>query len=159
MFKETADDIAEPAISDENSDFEDFLFEQSEVSKEFSQKEVSDLVRDLGLSKQNSMLLASRLKSKNVLSVGTKVNFYQNREKELRRYFSREDQVVFCNNVSGLLKSMGLEVYKPEDWRLFIGISINGIEVDEVVPYLAFCFFHSADNCLFFTHGYKKYNV
>ena len=75
MFKETADDIAEPAISDENSDFEDFLFEQSEVSKEFSQKEVSDLVRDLGLSKQNSMLLASRLKSKNVLSVGTKVNF------------------------------------------------------------------------------------
>ena len=54
---------------------EDFLFEQSEVSKEFSQKEVSDLVRDLGLSKQNSMLLASRLKSKNVLSVGTKVNF------------------------------------------------------------------------------------
>ena len=75
MFKETADDIAEPAISDENSDFKDFLFEQCEVSKEFSQKEVSDLVRDLGLSKQNSMLLASRLKSKNVLSVGTKVNF------------------------------------------------------------------------------------
>ena len=102
---------------------EDFLFEQSEVSKEFSQKEVSDLVRDFGLSKQNSMLLASRLKSKNVLSVGTKVNFYQNREKELRRYFSREDQVVFCNNVSGLLKSMGLEVYKPEDWRLFIDSS------------------------------------
>ena len=45
--------------------------------------ELNDLVRDLGLSKELSELLASRLNEKNMLYEKTKVTFYRNREREL----------------------------------------------------------------------------
>ena len=93
------------------------FFDQPDVSQKFNQGEINDLVRDLGLSKQQSMVLASRLKSKAVLSVGTKVNFYASREKELISFFFSENQVVYFNDVEGLLKAMGHEFYNPEDWR------------------------------------------
>ena len=49
-------------VSD-NSD-SDFVIEDDSVRKEFDQHELSDLARDLGLSKKTSKLLASRLLGK-----------------------------------------------------------------------------------------------
>ena len=47
----------------------------STIPEQFSQEELSDLMRDLNLSKNASEVLASRLKDKNSFSAGTKVTF------------------------------------------------------------------------------------
>ena len=92
----------------------------------FDQDKLNDLMHDLGLSKEISELLASRLKEKYLLESGTKVIFYCTREKEL--YFFTEfalddEKFVYCNNVEGLLKHMGVETYNVDEWRLFIDSS------------------------------------
>ena len=119
--------------SDENStDFgerfketdKDFIdSEGCKSSQTLTQSELNDLIRDLGLSKEGSLILASRLKEKDLLAWGTKVNVYKNRESGLLKYFSTEDHLVYCADIKGLLNIMGLQSYKPEDWRLFIDSS------------------------------------
>ena len=86
----------------------------------FSQNELNDLARDLNLSKESSELLASRLKEKNLLQPGTFITYYRNRHAEFLPYFTREKDIVFCNNVEGVLKKLGVTQYDPNDWRLFI---------------------------------------
>ena len=46
----------------------------------FNQEELSDLIRDLNLSKESSELLASRLNDRNLLQQGTKITFYRTRD-------------------------------------------------------------------------------
>lgn len=94
----------------------------------FTQSELNDLVRDLNLSKEASELLSSRLNDKNLLEVGTKITFYRTREKKLLPFFSEENNLVFCNDVKGLLLAIGLPVYRPEDWRLFIDSSKRSLK-------------------------------
>ena len=86
----------------------------------FSQNELNDLARDLNLSKESSELLASRLKEKNLLQTETFITYYQNRHAEFLPYFTQEKDIVFCNNVEGVLKKLGVTQYDPNDWRLFI---------------------------------------
>ena len=86
----------------------------------FSQNEINDLARDLNLSKESSELLASRLKEKNLLQPGTIITYYRNRHAEFPPYFTQEKDIVFCNNVEGVLKKLGVTQYNPNDWRLFI---------------------------------------
>ena len=52
-----------------------------------NQEELSDLIRDLILSKESSELLASRLDDRNLLQQGTKTTFYKTRDDEFLRYF------------------------------------------------------------------------
>ena len=87
--------------------------------KLFSQSELNDLARDLNLSKESSELLASRLKEINMLQQGTLITFYR-RHAEFFKYFSEENDIVYCNNVEGLLKKLCIREYNPQDWRLFI---------------------------------------
>jgi hypothetical protein len=51
-------------------------FQTTPRSERFDQNELSDLIRDLNLSKDSSELLVSRLKEKNVLQPGAKITFY-----------------------------------------------------------------------------------
>ena len=67
----------------------------------FNPFELNDLVRDLNLSKKTSEVLASRLNEKNLLQPGTNITFYRRREKDLLPYFSKENNLVFCNDVGG----------------------------------------------------------
>ena len=87
----------------------------------FSQNELNDLARDLNLSKESSELLASRLKEKNLLQPGTFITYYRNRHAEFLPYFTQEKDILFCDNVEGILKKLGVTQYDPNDWRLFIG--------------------------------------
>ena len=97
-------------------DYDDSDFEgTSHLPQTFTQGELSDLVRDLNLSKEQAEVLASRLKEKNNLSDGTKVTFYRTRESGLLQFFSKEDSLVFCNDVSGLLQTMGIAQYSSDD--------------------------------------------
>jgi len=95
-------------------------FQTTSHSERFDQNELSDLIRDLNLSKDSSELLASRLKEKNVLQPGTKITFYRRREKDLLPFFTKENKLVFCNDIGNLLKKTGLSEYNPSEWRLFI---------------------------------------
>ena len=76
--------------------------------------------RDLKLSKESSELLASRLKEKNLLKPGAIITFYRKRHGEFLPYFAQENEIVYCNNVEGLLKRLGVFEYNRNDWRLFI---------------------------------------
>jgi hypothetical protein len=62
----------------------------------FTQIELNDLVRDLGLAKEKSEILGPRLKGKNLLAPRTTFYWFRNREKEFRIFFRIEGQLVFC---------------------------------------------------------------
>ena len=100
----------------------------SSTAQKFNQPELNDLIRDLNLSKESSELLASRLKEKNLLDSETKVTFYRNREKNMIPFFSENNKLVFCSDVEGLLKEMGLPGYAPNEWRLFIDSSKRSLK-------------------------------
>ena len=106
----------------------DFHISTSLQPSPFKQEELSDLVRDLCLSKQQSEVLASRLQQKALLCSDTKVTFYRNRKKEFLCYFASEDDFVYCHNVEGLLLAMGIPKYDPTDWRLFIDSSKRSLK-------------------------------
>ena len=55
--------------------------------EQFIQPELNDLVRDLGLSKNQSELLASRLKDKNMLKLEARVTYFRNREHCFLQFF------------------------------------------------------------------------
>jgi hypothetical protein len=73
-------------------------------------------------------LLASRLKEKNVLQPGTKITFYRRREKDLLLFFTKENNLVFCNDIGNLLRKTGLSEYNPSEWHLFIDSSKRSLK-------------------------------
>lgn len=129
---ELTEDDTETSTSDEvkriqsenDSDFEADLA----TPQCFNQEELNDLIRDLNLSKESAELLASRLKEKNLLCRGTNITFYRKRDKDLLPFFTQENDLVFCNNIKGLLEKMGLPEYTPDDWRLFIDSSKRSLK-------------------------------
>lgn len=90
--------------------------------------ELNDLVRDLGLPKDSSELLASRLQEKKLLLKGTKVTFYRTRDKSFRKFFSSESSLVYCNDISGLIETFSVTSYSSNDWRLFIDSSKKSLK-------------------------------
>ncbi|GBN26633.1 hypothetical protein AVEN_102706-1 [Araneus ventricosus] len=78
----------------------------------FSQSELNDLVRDLGLSKDGAELLVSRLKNKNLLTPGTSFSWYRHQENEFTQFLSKDGNLFFCNDVQGLMKCFYVE-YDP----------------------------------------------
>lgn len=94
----------------------------------FNQEELSDLIRELGLPKDGAELLASRLKEKNLLSKGTKVSIYRTRDKSFRKYFTQDEDLVYCHDVTGLMNDLKKNVYKAEEWRLFIDSSKRSLK-------------------------------
>lgn len=78
---------------DDSSD-EDFVFTSTDPEK-FDQKELSDLIRDCGLTKEKAELLASRLKEKNLLKQGTTATFYRNRETKICSTIRRKRFIRF----------------------------------------------------------------
>ncbi|GBM39095.1 hypothetical protein AVEN_190229-1 [Araneus ventricosus] len=85
-------------------------FSVDEGPQPFSQRELNDLVRNLGLSKDGAELLGSRLKNKNLLTPGTSFSWHRrHREKEFTQFFSKEGNLVFCNDVQGLKKCFDIE--------------------------------------------------
>jgi hypothetical protein len=106
--------------SDSGGDDEEFqCHTESRSSQLFTQSELNDVIRDLGLLKEKAELLGSRLKEKNLLAAGTSMCWYRSREQEFTSYFSQDGDLVYCCNIPGLMQKFGV-VYKVKDWRLFI---------------------------------------
>ena len=115
-------DSSDSTVSDVN-------FPPSLLPQLFSQGEFNDPTRDLNLSKESSELLPSRLKAKkNLLQPGTLVTFYRKRHIEFMPYFTRENDIVYCNDVAGLLPQFGVHQYDLQDWRLFIDSSKRSLK-------------------------------
>ena len=69
-------------VSDQQQDGSYTPYYDSEkklLPQRFWQEELSDLVRDLGLSKRSAELLASRLDKKNLLDRDVKISYYRTR--------------------------------------------------------------------------------
>jgi hypothetical protein len=47
------------------------------------------------------------------------MTFYRRRERDLLPFFTKENNLVFCNDIRNL-KKVGLSEYNPSEWRLFI---------------------------------------
>ena len=75
----------------------------------FNQRTLNDLVHDFDLPKISAKLLASRLSEHKMLTQDTKMSFYRDREKSFLKYFSTENNFVFCHDVKGLLNALGCE--------------------------------------------------
>ena len=94
----------------------------------FSQGQLDDLVRGLGLCKESSEILASRLDEYSILDSGTKITFYRDRDDLLIRFVAMEDDFLYCNNIQCLLSEMGLPEYNPNESRLFIDSSKRSLK-------------------------------
>ncbi|KAH9637300.1 hypothetical protein HF086_006944 [Spodoptera exigua] len=87
-----------------------------------TQAELNDLVRDLDLPKNKAELLGSRLQQWNLLESGVNITSFRTRQKNLTQYFEMAESLVFCIDVSGLMKALKI-TYKQNEWRLFIDSS------------------------------------
>ena len=87
-----------------------------------TQEDLNDLARDLYLSKQQSELLASRLKQCNLVQEYVRISSFRNRNKDVAPFFDMENKLCYCTNIPGLFTSLGLP-HNPSDWHLFIDSS------------------------------------
>ena len=69
------------------------------------------------------------LNEKHLLTLGTMFYWYRDCERELRQFFTFQNKsiLVYCNNIAGLIKSMGLD-YDATEWILFIGSSSRSLK-------------------------------
>ena len=103
-------------------------FTLSSLPQLFCQRELNHQTRDLSLSKKSSKLLASRLKEKNLLQPGTLIAFYRKRHREFLLYFTQENDIMYGNDVAGLLRQLGVRQHKPQDERFFMDSSKRSLK-------------------------------
>ena len=87
-----------------------------------TQDVLNDLVRDLERSKNKAELLGSRLKQWNLLEKNVRISLFRSRHQQLAPFCRKEDDLVFCYDVDGLMNALGIK-HDPQEWRLFIDSS------------------------------------
>ena len=92
-----------------------------------NQKDLNDLIRDLGLTKSNAELLISRLKQWNLVDDSVQVTDQRKRHQRFSNFFSQRDGLCFCNDVAGLFQAIGIAC-NPIEWRLFIDSSSRSLK-------------------------------
>ena len=58
-----------------------------------------------------------------------KYHFIKKRDELFLPYFKEEKQLVYCDNVSGLLDELGIPSFNPEEWRLFLTAASAALSV------------------------------
>jgi hypothetical protein len=114
--------------SDAGGDDEEFqCHTESQIPQLFTQSELNDVIRVLGLPKEKAEILGSRLKEKNLLAAGTSMYWYRSREQEFTRYVSQDGDLVHCCNIARLMQKFGVQ-YKVNEWRLFFDSSKRSLK-------------------------------
>lgn len=116
---------SEEDIADPDYNFTDAAEEKKPYFP--NQKDLNDLIRDLGLTKSNAELLTSRLKEWNLLDESVQVTDQRKRHQRFSNFFSRQDGLCFCNDVPGLFEAIGITC-NPIEWRLFIDSSSRSLK-------------------------------
>ena len=129
--EETGSEQTEDSVSEVNeSDDENVLVGKKRDQKPFNQKELSNFIRDTGVSKDVGEFMASLLIRRGLAQPGTKSSIYKEREKEFRKYFTLDEdkKLVYCVDVRDLLNEIKANVHQPNEWRLFIDSSIRSLK-------------------------------
>ena len=71
----------------------------SSTQEQFHRIEMKDLVQDLGLSKKQLEVPAIRLNEKNYLRSDIKITLYCYTKQKLLEYFTKEKNLVYCNDI------------------------------------------------------------
>ena len=121
VLQESPESDSGPVSLDDDNDID--YHECSIEPSHFNQDDMSDLIRDLNLSKESTELLASHLKERNFLRAKTNVTFYRNRDAEFLPYFKQYEEIVVWDDVEPLLMELGIYHYDANSWRLFIDSS------------------------------------
>jgi len=87
-----------------------------------TQDELNDLIHDLELSKNEAELLGSRLKQWNLLEKNVRISSFRSRLQQLVPFFRKEDDLLFCYDVDGLMNTLGIK-HDQQEWQLFIDSS------------------------------------
>ena len=85
------------------------------------------MIRDLGLTKSNAELLTSRLKQWNLLDESVQIADQRKRHQAFSSFFTSQDGLCFCHNVTGLFQEIGIDC-NPNEWRLFIDSSSRSLK-------------------------------
>jgi hypothetical protein len=121
--------VSDSEISGSEKNDSDFQAETTAKEPQlFTQSELSDLVRELGIPKDLAEILRSRLREKNMVRPGTSYCWYRCREEGFIPYFSQEGPLVYCNNCPELVHRLGLSEYDLSAWRLFIETSKRSLK-------------------------------
>ena len=90
---------------------------------------MDELIRDMGLTKENAELLTSRLKEWNLLDPTCKVSKYRKRHLSFARFFtvSQPHSFCHCSDIFGVFNEIGID-YNTADWRLFIDSSVKSLK-------------------------------
>jgi hypothetical protein len=99
-------DGSSPEATQHSSDNQYVPEERTSEPKRFNQQELSDLFRDLSLSKDKAELLASRLIKRNLLESGDRVCHYRIWNNVLKKFFRVDGPMVFCHDNIGLFKGL-----------------------------------------------------
>ena len=66
------------------------------------------------------------------IKLSTNITFFCTREQGLLAYFNKNKtsngNFVYCQNIQGLLKRMGVKEYLPGEWRLFVDSNIRNMK-------------------------------
>ena len=106
----------------------DFEIHEDSVRRRFDKHDLNDLACNLGLSKKVSEILALRLNKQNLLEQGVKISYFRTRESTFLQYFRSDSGFVFCHNIPGLLKELGLSIHNPNEWRMFFDSSKRSLK-------------------------------
>jgi hypothetical protein len=79
-----------------------------------TQYELNDLVCELELSKSKAELLGSGLKQWNLLEKIVQISSFHSCHQQLVPFFRKEDDLVFCYDVNGLMNTLGIK-YDTQD--------------------------------------------
>ncbi|XP_061404363.1 uncharacterized protein LOC133340279 isoform X2 [Lethenteron reissneri] len=92
-----------------------------------TKKNLNDLIRDLGLTKSNAELLTSSLKQWNLLDESVQVADPRKRHQPFCSFFTRQDGLFVCHNVTSLFEAIGIACNQNE-WRLFTDSSSRSLK-------------------------------
>ena len=71
-----------------------------------NQKNLNDLIIDLGLTKSNADLLTSRLEQWNLLDDSVQITEQRKWQQSFSSFFTIQNAICFCNNVSGFFTQL-----------------------------------------------------
>ncbi|XP_061409989.1 uncharacterized protein LOC133344059 [Lethenteron reissneri] len=92
-----------------------------------NQKDLNNLMRDLGLTKSNAELLTSRLKQWNLLDESVQVADQRKCHQSSCSFFTHQNGLYFYHNVTSLFEAIG-NACNQNEWRLFIDSSSRSLK-------------------------------
>ena len=116
------------SFSDSYSDEDYDVCKREKPIRPWSQEKLNDVVRNMGLPKDGAEYLASQLKADGLVQKNVSSTYYRNRDKEFLHFFKKEESLIFCTDIKGLINSYDPNIYKSQEWRLFIDSSVRSLK-------------------------------